>query len=392
MRSSEKIRELYEDGKRQMELCNACRYCEGFCAVWRAIEWRREFSDNDMKYLANLCHDCRDCYYACPFTTPHEFGINPPKTFAKLREETYVKYAWPSSLAKFMGEKLTGFWIVFALSILIFVGGAFLNNGIKGVFREYTGEGSFYEIIPKNVMISVFTILGLWMVAGWLIGAIRYWRDIRSSKMDKVTFKDIINAIKYAMSLRYLDGGGAGCTYPTEKPTANRRWLHHLVGYGFLLDFASTTLAAFYDHFLHVPAPYPIFHPVVILGTVGGIMMIIGLIGLLYLKTKTDKEVDDEFAVKKGSAFSIALLFVALTGMLVLGFRETVAMGFLLAIHLASVATLFFTAPYSKFSHFVYRFLSLVNYAQEERIEKEEKAAQKTRHPLAVQREVKISN
>src|SRR5437762_13796343 len=86
-------KELVDDGKRQMKLCNACRYCEGYCAVWQSIEWRRDFTDNDMTYLANLCHDCRDCYHACPFTTPHEFSINPPKLFAQLREETYRKYA-----------------------------------------------------------------------------------------------------------------------------------------------------------------------------------------------------------------------------------------------------------------------------------------------------------
>jgi hypothetical protein len=26
---------LIEDGTRQMTICNACRYCEGYCAVFR---------------------------------------------------------------------------------------------------------------------------------------------------------------------------------------------------------------------------------------------------------------------------------------------------------------------------------------------------------------------
>lgn len=368
-----------QDGKRQMELCNACRYCEGYCAVWRAIEWRRDFSDNDMTYLANLCHDCRDCYYACPFTTPHEFGINPPQLFAGLREETYRKYAWPGKWAKALGDNVSGFWASFVFGILFVLAFILSNSGMEGFFQPLTEEGAFYVHFPETLMTVVFSALGLWMVGGWIIGASRFWRDIRSDKSQKVTINDIKTATGYAMSLKYLDGEGAGCTYPSEEPAKARRWFHHLVGYGFLLDLASTTLAAFYAHVLHIPAPYPLYHPIVILGSVGGIMLIIGLSGLLYLKSKSDKDVNDEKAVKTGSAFSVALLIVAMTGMLLLAFRETGLMTLLLAIHLGSVAALFFTAPYSKFSHFVYRYLALVNFAQEERVANEAEAVHKVK-------------
>ena len=33
------------EARRAMEVCNACRYCEGFCAVFPAMELRREFAD-----------------------------------------------------------------------------------------------------------------------------------------------------------------------------------------------------------------------------------------------------------------------------------------------------------------------------------------------------------
>ena len=82
-----------------MEICNACRYCEGFCAVFPAMELRREFSNGDLSYLANLCHNCRGCYYACQYAPPHPFGVNVPKTFAELRTESYAAYAWPRPLA-----------------------------------------------------------------------------------------------------------------------------------------------------------------------------------------------------------------------------------------------------------------------------------------------------
>src|ERR1051326_7871271 len=79
----------------QLEVFNACRYCEGYCAVFPALERRKRFSPQDVVYLANLCHDCRACFYACMYAPPHEFGVNIPKALAEVRERTYAGYAWP---------------------------------------------------------------------------------------------------------------------------------------------------------------------------------------------------------------------------------------------------------------------------------------------------------
>ena len=54
------------------------------------------FDEGDLNYLANLCHNCGACFYACQYAPPHEFAVNVPQTFAEVRTETYAKYAWPS--------------------------------------------------------------------------------------------------------------------------------------------------------------------------------------------------------------------------------------------------------------------------------------------------------
>ena len=36
------------EAERLMIVCNACRYCEGLCAVFPALEMRRTFADNDL--------------------------------------------------------------------------------------------------------------------------------------------------------------------------------------------------------------------------------------------------------------------------------------------------------------------------------------------------------
>ena len=90
---------LLAEADRLMTVCNSCRYCEGLCAVFPAMEMRRAFSDGDLNYLANLCHDCGACYVDCQFSPPHEFDVNVPQTLAQVRAESYAAYAWPRAFA-----------------------------------------------------------------------------------------------------------------------------------------------------------------------------------------------------------------------------------------------------------------------------------------------------
>ena len=90
---------ILEEADRLMTVCNSCRYCEGLCAVFPAMEMRRAFSDGDLNYLANLCHGCGACYIDCQFSPPHEFNVNVPQTLAIARAESYAAYAWPRAFA-----------------------------------------------------------------------------------------------------------------------------------------------------------------------------------------------------------------------------------------------------------------------------------------------------
>jgi citrate/tricarballylate utilization protein len=67
---------ILEEADRLMTVCNSCRYCEGLCAVFPAMEMRRSFSDGDLNYFANLCHACGACYTDCQFSPPQRCGIH----------------------------------------------------------------------------------------------------------------------------------------------------------------------------------------------------------------------------------------------------------------------------------------------------------------------------
>jgi len=216
-------------------------------------------------------------------------------------------------------------------------------------------------------MTVVPSLIALYGFAIFIIGAVRFWREIGGTPFEMVDFAAFRRATKDAFGLAYMKGGGAGCNYPDERFSPARMWFHHLVFYGFLLDFASTSVAAFYDHFFGWQAPYPLLSLPVILGTVGGIGLMIGSVGLLYLKARSDRLPGDSSMLNMDVAFLLLLLLTSVSGLLLLALRETAAMGTLLVLHLGIVAGLFLTMPYGKFAHVVYRYAALVRYAIEER-------------------------
>jgi nitrate reductase gamma subunit len=149
-----------KEAERVMTICNACRYCEGFCAVFPAMELRRVFSGQDLKYLANLCHNCRGCYYACQYAPPHEFMVNIPRTLAELRQETYRESAWPRCMRGFFQNNGLVVALIAALGVTGVLLLTLLFQGHGVLFASHTGEGAFYRVIPYAAMVLPFTALG----------------------------------------------------------------------------------------------------------------------------------------------------------------------------------------------------------------------------------------
>jgi citrate/tricarballylate utilization protein len=341
----------------QLEVCNACRYCEGYCAVFPALERRRRFTGPDVVYLANLCHDCRACYYACMYAPPHEFGVNIAKSLAEVRERTYAEYALPrvvGDLARRNAWLLIGATL---LSLAFFALVALMTGG--NPFALHRGPGAFYAVVPYLAMLLPALLITLYAIGVVLAGAFAFMRDIQGDK--KPVWGAMFGAAGEAFGLRYLRGGTAGgCTYPGERPSNARLILHMLVFYGFLSALVATIVAAILQDIFDQLPPYPILSMPVVLGSLGGVAMIVGSSGLLYLKWRSDRTPADERSLKLDWLFLVSLDVVSITGMLLLVLRDTPAMGSLLVIHLATVLAFFATVPYGKFVHFVYRYAALV--------------------------------
>ena len=131
----------------------------------------------------------------------------------------------------------------------------------------------------------------------------------------------------------------------------------------FTTGSAATSVATIYDHVFGWIAPYGYFSLPVILGTVGGVGMIIGAMGLTWIKIVTDPEPVSRKVVGGEYAMLGLLFFVSLTGLVLLAARETSAMGVLLAVHLGFVLALFLLLPYGKMAHGAFRTAALVKAA-----------------------------
>jgi citrate/tricarballylate utilization protein len=351
--------EIEERSRRFAEICNACRYCEGYCAVFPAIELRRQFTSGDLRYLANLCHDCRGCYYSCQYAPPHEFALNLPKAFADLRLETYERYAWPRPLAGLLRRNGLAASVLALLCAVLFV---WLARPSAPAAAQQSA-GAFYAVIPEGVMIAITGAAFVFAVLALAIGAIRFWRDTNSpSALDAPS---LLAALSDVFTLRNLGGGGDGCNNKDETFSQSRRYFHHALFYGFLFCFASTCTAAIYEHVFGWVSPYPLFSVPVLLGTVGGIAMLIGIAGLVQIKLTADSAPTSKLLLDIDYSFLVLLFVAAATGLLLLALRSTAAMGALLAIHLGVIVSLFLMLPYCKFVHGIYRAAALLRYAAE---------------------------
>jgi citrate/tricarballylate utilization protein len=347
---------------RQLQVCNACRYCEGFCAVFPAMTRRLEFGKADIHYLANLCHNCGACLHACQYAPPHEFAVSVPAAMARVRGKTYVDYAWPRTLGVLYHRNGVTIALALAASLALFLSLAVSRTGAL-LGRPLAGD--FYAVFPHGLLAWTFGLVFLLACVALVIGATRFHRDISPGR---VTLPSLAEASTSALTLRYLGGGhGQGCNDEDDAFTLRRRRFHHLTFYGFLLCFAATCVATLYHYLLGDVAPYPLLSLPVVLGTLGGIGLLAGPAGLLWLHFRRDPAHREESQTAMDRSFIVLLFLSSATGLALLALRDDGAMPLWLAIHLGVVMALFLTLPYGKFAHGVFRSAALLKWAIEKR-------------------------
>lgn len=347
---------------RIMQICNACRYCEGFCAVFPAMTRRLEFGRADVHFLSNLCHNCGACLHACQYAPPHEFGVNVPKAMAEVRLQTYVDYAWPAGFGALY--KRNGLTLALALAggLALFL---IMTMALKGALLLPPLAGNFYAVFPHNTLALLFGIVFVFAMIALGVGVRRFWRNEDPGAMSAEAIGEATHDV---LSLRYLGGGhGEGCNNADDAFSLARRRFHHLTFYGFMLCFASTCVATLYHYLLKLEAPYALTSLPVVLGSIGGLGLLAGPAGLLWLNLQRHPQHGDTAQKPMDRGFIALLLLTSASGLALLILRDTSMMALLLAVHLGIVMALFLTLPYGKFAHGIYRSAALLKWAVEKR-------------------------
>lgn len=350
------------EARRILQVCNACRYCEGFCAMFPAMAQRLEFGSADIHYLASLCHNCGACLHSCQYAPPHDFAVNVPRALAQVRQRTYIEYAWPGPLGRLYERNGLAMALATAAGLALFL---LMVLAARGTLWHEPLAGNFYAIFPHNLLVAMFGTVFLFACAAIAIGVIRFWRDIAPGAGPPAAWGE---ATADVLRLKYLDGGhGKGCTDEDDRFTLRRRVFHQFTFYGFLLCFAATSTGTIYHYLFDHPAPYRWDELPVIFGTLGGIGLLIGPAGLLWLNARREPLHGDPAQQPMDRGFAALLLATSASGLALLLLRDTGAMASLLAIHLGIVMAFFVTMPYGKFVHGAYRAAALLKWSFEKR-------------------------
>ncbi|RZL94793.1 MAG: tricarballylate utilization 4Fe-4S protein TcuB [Variovorax sp.] len=351
---------------RQMQICNACRYCEGFCAVFPAMTRRLEFGKADIHFLANLCHNCGACLHACQYAPPHEFAVNVPQAMAQVRGQTYIDYAWPPALGALYQRNGLTLALALAAALALFL---ILAVAMNGTLWGGQLGGNFYKLFPHNLLVGLFAPVFLFASLALTMGVRRFWRDVTPATSGaSVSTPAAAEATDAVLRLKYLDGGhGEGCNNEDDAFTLSRRRFHHFTFYGFLLCFAATSVATVYHYVFGWAAPYELPSLPKLLGVVGGVCLVVGTAGLWRLNRQRHPLHGDAAQKPMDLGFIVLLFLTSASGLALWLGRGTPALAVLLCLHLGAVMALFATLPYGKFAHGIFRTASLLRHAIERR-------------------------
>ncbi|NVO16321.1 MAG: tricarballylate utilization 4Fe-4S protein TcuB [Rhodoplanes sp.] len=356
--------EATEEAARVLQLCSACMYCDGYCAVFPAIAGKRHIPLADIGHIANLCHNCRGCWYACQYAPPHPFAVNLPQALAAARQQSFADFARPRWLAKSFGRNPLVVAAVVGAVTLLALAAVLVSVPAETLLAVHRGDGAFYRVVPWGVMSAAAGLSFLWAVGALTASTLAFWRAIAPRKMPRKALRSALRpALSDIVSLKNLGGGGPGCNDVGEKFSRERRISHHGLVAGFLLTVLSTLSAAVWHHATGTPAPYPVLSLPVLSGMLGGVLMLAGIGGLAAVEMRADRAPSAAAEVRLNTVFLVLLGLVSASGLAVLALRETALMGLALTLHLGLVTGFFLVLPASKMVHAPYRAAALLRAA-----------------------------
>jgi quinone-modifying oxidoreductase subunit QmoC len=358
-------REIMGLDAHDLSSCYQCGTCSAVCPISTAdnpfprkemvwVQWGLK-----ERVLSNpsiwLCHQCGVCNAYCPR------DAKPANLMAALRDYSIGYYAVPIFMGRWLEAPryLPMLFLIPAVILLTMVAW----SGNLGSLPQ--GEVIFAKFIPDFTIEVVYSIAVGLAIIGGVSGGLRYWNAMTRSLAQPAKEPDPFSRFVASIAEIFQHSQFAACTAdPAGSKETHKEHLwgtHLLVFYGFLGLVVTTTSVWIGQLFFNYYEPFPLWHPVKILGNVSGIA-VIGALTVFFLRRIVDGTKAGKSTYSDWLFLSI-LALTALTGYaneaLRLADVRLVAYP-MYFIHLVLVFFLLVYFPYSKFGHVVYRTAAML--------------------------------
>ncbi len=259
------------EARRQVEICNACRYCEGYCAVFPAM-YAAARSSPTATSRSSPTSATTAAAATTPASTPqpHEFALNLPRALAEVRARKLgalrlarrARRRRSSGAASALGRG-AGRW-------------AWRSCSWRIARASPAGGGAgFYAYLSHGAMVAIFAPAFLFPLARHRH---RPAPLLARGRRRAGALADLRDATR---SPRRLDcatcPAGRGRAATSRRATATRmarRHAHQAVIWGFLLCFAATTSGTVLHYGFGMEAPYGLLSLPKLLGVPGGMLLV----------------------------------------------------------------------------------------------------------------------
>jgi quinone-modifying oxidoreductase subunit QmoC len=342
--------------------CYQCGTCSTVCPISTADD---PFPRKEMvwvqwglkaRVLGNpsiwMCHQCGTCNSYCPR------DARPANVMAALRDYSIGHYAVPAFMGRALGDPRALPVLLGAPALVFAVVLAWLGH----LTALPPGPIVFSRFMPILAIEVVFSLaIGLAAI-GAALGGVRYWLAMSAEAGPagaRTPSRLIGTALEILRHAKFRRCGerpaGARKTY-----TGHLHASHLLVFWGFLGLVVTTTSVGVGIYAFGYLTPWPLWHPVKILGNVSGAAVVGALAVFLW------RRIADGARAGKSTysdwLFLVILLLTTLTGFACQWLRlADVRLAYpVYFVHLVLVFFLLVYLPYSKLAHLVYRTVAML--------------------------------
>jgi quinone-modifying oxidoreductase subunit QmoC len=303
-----------------------------------------------------LCHQCSDCTVHCPR------GAKPGEVLGVLRQMCIEKYAFPSILARMVGD-IKFLPLLLAFPVILFLVWLY-GLGMLGITKGLAlpeGPIVFSKMFPTLWAVDAIFVPAFFFALGVLgLGVMQFWKDLNEANPWKVKLQgnlvgnllEVVKDVLWHNRFRECD------------TTFGRALNHLLLVFGFIFLAMVTSWGFLREWVFHFESPYSLLlppDPLKWLALLGSGLLLFGIYRI-YITRQENAE-----KAGYGTYFDWQLIYliaaVGITGILSWFFRllgsPTLAYPTYFA-HLVMVFCLFFYAPYTKIAHLVYRTTAML--------------------------------